>query len=115
MYWSRKIQEAAEKAHRESEDMNEPTTGSAQEMTLEQWLEKLPEDHLARRQYRKLLNDTAAEIHMAEVQRDKARAAAKGIILDLIAEFSAKELKCWLCGPHQFKLAAIARLENWTL
>jgi hypothetical protein len=35
---------------------------------------------------RKLLADAAAEIHMAEVQRDQARDSAKAIILDLIEE-----------------------------
>jgi len=55
----------------------------------------------------------SAELHMLEVQRDQARDSAKGIILDLISELSAEELKCWLCGPHQFKLAVLARLEKW--
>jgi len=87
--------------------------GSAQEMTLQQYLEQLPESHRARREYHKLLKDAAAEIHMAEVQRDEARQSAKNIVLDLIAEQSAEELKCRLNGPHQFKLAVIARLDNW--
>ncbi len=85
----------------------------AQEMTLQEYLECLPEHHRARREYHKLLKDAAAWIHMAEVQRDEARQSAKNIVLDLIKEQSAEELKCWLCGPHQFKLAVIARLENW--
>lgn len=62
---------------------------------------------------RKLVSDAAVEIHMAEVQRDNARASAKAIILDLIEEMSVMELKCWKCGPNQFKLAVIARLEKW--
>ena len=55
----------------------------------------------------------SAEIHMAEVQRDEARQSAKRIVLDLIEELSAKGLTCWLCCPNQFKLAVIARLDNW--
>ena len=86
---------------------------NTQEMTLQQYLEQLPECHLARREYHKLLKDVTAEIHMAEVQRDQAKQSAKNIVLDLIAEQSAEELKCWLNGPHQFKLAVIARLDNW--
>jgi rhamnogalacturonyl hydrolase YesR len=82
-------------------------------MSLQQFLEQLPSSHRARREYHDLLKRVAAEIHMIEVQRDGARAAAKGIVIDLIAEQSAEELKCWLNGPHQFKLAVIARLDNW--
>jgi hypothetical protein len=62
---------------------------------------------------RKLVSDASVEIHFAEVQRDNARASAKAIILDLIEERSALELKCWLVGPDQFKLAVLARLEKW--
>ena len=91
----------------------EVLSGDQQEMTMQQWLERLPEGHRARREYHKLLKDVAAEIHMAEVQRDQARQSAKSIVLDLISELSAEELKCWLCGPNQFKLAVIARLDNW--
>jgi len=92
---------------------SEAQSGSAQEMTLQQYLEQLPEHHRARREYHKLIEDAAAEIHMAEVQSDQSRQSAKKIVLDLISELSAEELKCWLCGPNQFKLAVIARLDNW--
>ena len=86
---------------------------SAQEMTLQQYLEQLPASHRVRREYHDLIKKAAEEIHMIEVQRDEARASAKAIVQDLIDESSAQDLGCWLMGPRQFKLAILARLENW--